>query len=73
MVGKDVRVTFRIPVGIKVQIDAELRAGNKGKRAKARVSLNDWIVGACRDRLEGARLGCTDAPVGVPFDEEEAW
>lgn len=73
-IPKDVRLTFRLPVGIKVQVDAEVRAQNKGKRKKDRVSVNQCLVIATRDWLEGRRPGCTDAPqVGIPFDEEESW
>ena len=46
------RITLRFPEEHARRIEKLLDGLNKGKRAKNRMSVNEWIVGAIDSRLE---------------------
>lgn len=82
------RVTLRLPEEEAKRVDGILKAHNKGKRAKDRMSMNEWLVaGSSGTRavgehipigvlvdLDGNRMPPPPYfPAVIGFDEEEAW
>ena len=63
---KDCRVTLRLPPDVKAAIDAELKTRNKGKRAAARMSFNDWQVQASRNKLERPEVVAINSNLELP-------